>query len=174
LTGRGVVISLFAGLLMGSFYPFVSRSMTGEHALGPYPNELLSKVTWFTPNETEAAFYTGRLERTDPTATASDLRNQGLTNLVLKLGSRGAYLATQEGQPHRISSFPVRAVDTTAAGDAFNGAFATGLALRMSPLESARFASAAAALSVTRSGAQPSMPSGAELQQLLDSNLSLR
>jgi ribokinase len=133
----------------------------------PLPQELLSKVTWFTPNETEAAFYTGISDPADSAATASALTALGLTNLVLKLGSRGAYLATPDGQPHQIPSFPVHAIDTTAAGDAFNGAFATGLALGMSPPESARFAAAAAALSVTRSGAQPSMPTRDEVQHLL-------
>jgi ribokinase len=92
----------------------------------------------------------------------------GPTNLVLKLGSRGAYLATADGERHRIASFPVDAVDTTAAGDCFNGAFATGLALHMPPPEAARFAAAAAALSVTRFGAQPSMPSRAEVERLLE------
>ncbi len=134
------------------------------------PKELLSKVTWFTPNETEAAFYTGPSSGAGPTDTALELMGLGVTHLVLKLGSRGAYLATPDGQRHRIPSFPVQAVDTTAAGDCFNGAFATGLALRMTPPESARFAAAAAALSVTRVGAQPSMPSRAEVQQLLGSH----
>jgi ribokinase len=133
------------------------------------PAELLSMVTWFTPNETEAAFYAGNLDHADPAATASALTSLGLTNLVLKLGSRGAYLATPTAQPHSVPSFPVHAVDTTAAGDAFNGAFATGLALGMSPPESARFAAAAAALSVTRLGAQTSMPSRTEVQHMLDS-----
>jgi ribokinase len=131
------------------------------------PSELLSKVTWFTPNETEAAFYTGASHATDAAVTASKLMDMGLTNLVLKLGSRGAYIAMRDGQTRPISSFPVRAVDTTAAGDAFNGAFATGLALGMQPSESARFASAAAALSVTHRGAQSSMASRAEVLELL-------
>jgi ribokinase len=137
------------------------------------PQELLSKVTWFTPNETEAAFFTGNSENADPIATANGLINMGLTNIVLKLGSRGAYVATADGQRHRIPSFPVVAVDTTAAGDCFNGAFATGLALGMAPPESAQFATAAAAISVTRFGAQPSMPDRAEVQQLLEGNAPL-
>jgi ribokinase len=135
------------------------------------PKELLSKVTWFTPNETEASFYTETSNDADPAATASKLMEMGLSNLILKLGARGAFLATPDGERHRIPSFPVHAVDTTAAGDAFNGAFATGLSLGMSPAESARFAGAAAALSVTRSGAQPSMPSRNEVLHLLDGNL---
>ncbi len=134
----------------------------------PLPEELLTKVTWLTPNETEAAFYAQHLEGDDPAATASDLVRRGVSNLVLKLGSRGAYLATSDGHRHHIASFPMNAVDTTAAGDCFNGAFATGLSLGMLPLESARFAAAAAAISVTRVGAQPSMPSRAEVQHLID------
>ncbi len=134
------------------------------------PEELLSKVTWFTPNETEAAFYAETSDGADPAATASNLMKMGLTNVVLKLGSRGAYLATRDGEDHRVPSFPVRAVDTTAAGDCFNGAFAAGLALGISPPESARFAAAAAAISVTRSGAQPSLPSRDEVRHLLDSS----
>lgn len=137
------------------------------------PQELLSKVTWFTPNETEAAFFTGSADNADPVATANDFMEMGLTNIVLKLGSRGAYLATADGRQHRIPSFPVAAVDTTAAGDCFNGAFATGLALGMAPPESAQFATAAAAISVTRFGAQPSMPDRAEVQQLLEGNSPL-
>jgi ribokinase len=62
----------------------------------------------------------------------------------------------------------VEAIDTTAAGDAFNGAFATGLMLQMSASEGARFAAAAAAISVTRAGAQPSMPRREEVEQLIE------
>jgi len=132
------------------------------------PKELFSKVTWFTPNESEAAFYIGASGGADPADTASGLMEMGLTNVLLKLGSRGAYLAMPEGHRHRIPSFQVRAIDTTAAGDCFNGAFATGLALGMSPPESARFAAAAAAVSVTRPGAQPSLPDRDEVQRMLD------
>ena len=67
-----------------------------------------------------------------------------------------------------VPSFPVTAVDTTAAGDTFNGAFATGLMMGKTELESARFAAAAAAISVTRAGAQPSMPTLAEVTALLN------
>jgi ribokinase len=67
-----------------------------------------------------------------------------------------------------IPAFPVKAIDTTAAGDAFNGAFATALMLGKNPVDSARFAAAAAAISVTRPGAQPSMASREETEALLE------
>jgi ribokinase len=84
----------------------------------------------------------------------------------LKLGERGVYLE-DNGLATQIDSFHVHAVDTTAAGDAFNGSFAAALMLGNPPAESARFAAAAAAISVTRPGAQPSMPTLAEIEQLL-------
>jgi ribokinase len=132
------------------------------------PPELLEKVEWFTPNETEAAFYLGATGSTaEASQTAQHLLDKGLSRVLLKLGPRGAYLA-RKGFPGRsVSPFPVEAVDTTAAGDCFNGAFATGLLLGKDPVQSARFAAAAAAVSVTRSGAQPSMPSRKEVEALL-------
>jgi len=139
------------------------------------PADLLQKIAWFTPNETEAGFFIdspcSNSETVDPAAIASKLKKRGLHGIILKLGSRGAYLACANGEAHSIPSFPVRAVDSTAAGDAFNGAFATGLMLGKSPLESAQFASAAAAISVTRAGAQPSMPTMDEVEQLLNHSL---
>ncbi len=134
------------------------------------PQSLLQNVSWLTPNETEAAFYLGDTvasSGSDVAATSQMLLSKGVQGVVLKLGSRGAYLQSAKGLRHAVSSFAVKAVDTTAAGDAFNGAFAAGLLMRMEPLESARFAAAAAALSVTRSGAQPSMPGLAEVKELL-------
>lgn len=136
------------------------------------PAELLRHVTWFTPNETEAAVYAhapaGAADAaTDNAATARAILDQGISGVVLKLGSRGAYLATSKGPTHPIAAFPVNAIDTTAAGDCFNGAFAVALLSGSTPEESARFAAAAAAISVTRAGAQPSMPTLAEVQALL-------
>ena len=91
--------------------------------------------------------------------------------MVLKLGARGAFLVTDAENQRALKSAPVRAIDTTAAGDAFNGAFATGLLLWDEPLKSARFAMAAAAVSVTRFGAQASMASMKEVQELLKQGL---
>ncbi len=131
------------------------------------PAELLKNVTWFTPNETEAAFFIG--DPSDSTKEspeiAKSLMSKGIRGVVLKLGARGAYLASPDGVMASIQPFPVRAVDTTAAGDCFNGAFAVGLLMGKDPAESARFAAAAAAISVTRVGAQSSMPA---LNEVLD------
>jgi ribokinase len=136
----------------------------------PLPPSLLQRVRWFTPNETEAAFYAPNGLGTNEDASrarARDLLKEGPAGILLKMGARGAYLAA-EGIEEQLDAIAVKAVDTTAAGDAFNGAFAVGLLLGRSPKDSARFAAAAAALSVTRAGAQPSMPLLQEVEQLLD------
>ncbi|WP_446742889.1 ribokinase [Silvibacterium acidisoli] len=128
---------------------------------------LLSSVEWFTPNETEAAFFVEHNGTTEPNETAQTLLNKNIRNVVLKMGPRGVFLASTDGLRDQVPSFPVQAVDTTAAGDAFNGAFATAMMLGKSARDSALFAAAAAALSVTRAGAQPSMPSRSEVEELL-------
>jgi len=137
------------------------------------PQDLFRHVAWFTPNETEAAFFAGNTAGTtsarDQAPIAKILLEKGVQGVILKLGSQGAYIASADGLAQSIQSFPVHAVDTTAAGDCFNGTFAVGLLLGKSPVESARFASAASAISVTRPGAQPSMPEMAEVGQLLSS-----
>jgi ribokinase len=141
------------------------------------PREILQKITWLTPNETEAAILTqdSRIENRvdDPAQTAAALMQQGVKGVALKLGARGAYIASGFGLAKAVPPFSVNAVDTTAAGDAFNGAFATALLMEMGPIESARFAGAAAAVSVTRAGAQPSMPTMPEVQQLLKNTLQI-
>jgi len=87
----------------------------------------------------------------------------------LKLGASGVYLRSQDGLKLYVPAFPVKAVDTTAAGDAFNGAFAFAVAqCGMSPKEAAEFACGAAALSVTRPGAQASMATMEECESFLD------
>jgi ribokinase len=133
------------------------------------PGSVLKRTRWFTPNETEAGFY---LKAGSDSGSAKQIAESllalGPQGVVLKLGARGVYLEDHDGLAKQIDGFPVNAVDTTAAGDAFNGAFATALMLGYPPAESARFAAAAAAISVTRPGAQPSMPTMAEVEQLLN------
>jgi len=131
------------------------------------PPELIGQARWFTPNETEAAFYSGDGDGASPRETAHSLLDQGWPAVVLKLGARGVFLAERYGEELEIPSFPVRALDTTAAGDAFNGTFATGMMLGMTAADSARFGVAAASISVTRPGAQPSMPTMEEVERML-------
>lgn len=128
------------------------------------PDTLLGAVTWFTPNETEAAFFAG-VE--DPGQQRAALHARGITGLILKRGASGVQLSNTVGLRADLPAFPVHAVDSTAAGDAFNGAFAAALLLGLDPAAAARFASAAAAISVTRAGAQPSMATRAEVEAML-------
>jgi ribokinase len=139
------------------------------------PPTLFKHIEWFTPNETEAEFFMGNpngsRDATDPTSIVEKLMSKGVKGVVLKMGARGVYLASVDGLREPLSAYPVEAIDTTAAGDTFNGAFATGLMLGKGPVESARFAAAAAAISATRAGAQSSMPITAEVEQILESNV---
>jgi ribokinase len=134
------------------------------------PLGLLSRLQWFTPNETEAAFFAAASlddgDSTQPAKVADGLLAAGIQGVVLKMGARGSYLASANGIAQLIPPYPVIALDTTAAGDAFNGAFATALMLDMQEASAAQFASAAAAISVTRPGAQPSMPGRYEVMRL--------
>ncbi|KAB2642194.1 MAG: ribokinase [Verrucomicrobia bacterium] len=132
------------------------------------PDELLQKVSILTPNETEAELLTGIAVTDDASAAAAaaKLRARGVQTVIITLGSRGAFVATEKGGK-RVRGFKVKAVDTTAAGDIFNGALTVALA-EGKPLEAAvRFANAAAAISVTRLGAQPSAPTRKEIEKFL-------
>lgn len=129
------------------------------------PLDLLSHVTWFTPNETEASFYTASDESVDQ--MMDRLFDSGTKNIILKRSNEGALIASASGARHRCAAFSVEAKDTTAAGDAYNGAFAVSLMQGATAEEAARFAAAAAAVSVTRPGAQPSLASREETLALL-------
>ena len=129
------------------------------------PPDALQQVTWFTPNETEAAFYVGGAATVEE--SAERLFARGIRNVVLKRGSEGAYVALTGGEARWVPPFKVRPIDTVAAGDCFNGAFAVALLEGLDPFAAARFANAAAAIAVTRRGAQASMPSRADVDRLL-------
>ncbi len=121
-----------------------------------------------TPNETEAEKLTGiRVENDDDAARAAKaLHQKGISKVIITLGSRGVW-ASVEGEGRRVPGFKVKAVDTIAAGDTFNGALVTAL-LEGEPLDNAiRFAHAAAAIAVTRPGAQPSVPWRNEIDEFL-------
>jgi ribokinase len=129
------------------------------------PATIWRQVAWITPNETEAAFYLG--SELEPQGVAQELLSRGTCGVVLKRGSEGAYVAKAGGAASWVRPFQVRAVDTIAAGDCFNGAFAVALLEGLDHQSAARFASAAAAISVTRRGAQASMPTRAEVEGFL-------
>ena len=132
----------------------------------PLPGVVFTQVAWFTPNETEAALYVG--EGLSVEEAATDLLSRGVQGVVLKRGAEGAYVATSDGHAEWVRAFPVEAIDTVGAGDCFNGAFAVGLMEGRSPAAAASFACAAAGISVTRRGAQASMPTRAEVDGFLD------
>jgi ribokinase len=123
-------------------------------------------VDWLTPNESEAAALLGTKALGDPLAAAKKLKALGPRGVVLKLGGEGAVLL-EDDTPVLIPAHKVTAHDTTAAGDAFNGAFAVALSEGKTPGAAVRFAMAAAAISVTRRGAQPSMASRGEIDAFL-------
>jgi ribokinase len=131
----------------------------------PLPDAIWSQVAWFTPNETETALYLGETLKAEE--GAKRLLAKGLSGVVLKRGGEGSYVAVASGKAAWVPAFTVKAVDTVGAGDCFNGAFAVALLEGKDPWTAARFASAAAAVSVTRRGAQTSMPSRAEVEAFL-------
>ena len=148
-----------------------------ETMLDPAPaqtlsGDLLQHVDILTPNETEASILLGlppgRVTPENAPKLARALRERGPKKVVLKLGDRGCFFFS-DGREFLSPGFSVDAVDATAAGDTFNAALAVGLAEGKPIAESLRFANAAAALSVTRAGAQASIPARAEVDAFLAS-----
>ena len=122
-----------------------------------------------TPNETEAEVLTGIAVNDDKSAqrAADALHAKGIATVLITLGAKGVWLSEQS-RGQLVAGFKVEATDTTAAGDTFNGALVTGL-LEERSLESAiKFAHAAAAISVTRFGAQTSIPTRDEVAAFLN------
>ncbi|MCC4796606.1 ribokinase [Enterovibrio norvegicus] len=136
----------------------------------PLSDALLACVDMITPNETEAEVLTGIAVTDEASAqqAATVMHEKGIETVMITLGAKGVWVSQQhEEKGQIIPGFRVEATDTTAAGDTFNGALVTGL-LEAMPLESAiKFAHAAAAISVTRFGAQTSIPSRAEVDTFL-------
>ena len=129
------------------------------------PLEVLALVDYLTPNAGEAARLTGA-SAGDEALAAERLASRGVGTVVVTLGEAGA-LAWHDGRGIRVAGFAVDAVDTTAAGDAFNGALAVAVAEGRVLPESVRFANGAGALACTRRGAQPSLPVRADVEALL-------
>jgi len=129
---------------------------------------LLSLVDFIVPNETEAQSLTGIKWRSDQDIRrmAEKLLKMGVKNVVITLGPRGFFFKNRR-EEFWMKAFNVKVLDTTAAGDAFLGAFATGLAENKPIREALRWANAAGALATTKLGAQPSLPSQRELLSFL-------
>lgn len=126
---------------------------------------LLSHISILTPNETEAEVLTGIHVSDERSAAraAAVLHQQGVKIVIITMGAQGAFLSTSE-HVQLIPSSKVNAIDTTAAGDVFSGALAVAMAEGQGIVEAVRFANAAAALSVTKLGAQSSIPRRAEVR----------
>ena len=136
--------------------------------------KVLRQVTYLTPNETEACALCGipsrDLNQAAARECAEELLAKGSANVVVKMGSRGAFVATRGGLRRMVPSFKVKVVDSTAAGDAFNGGMAVALMRGLAIEAAVRFGAAVAGVSVTRAGAQPAMPSEAEVNRLLQAD----
>ena len=153
-----------ARMAAGKKIPFILNPAPAR----PLDDELLKKVSFITPNETEAELLTGVRVADDAGAekAAKILLAKGVKTVIITLGAKGAYVRS-ERFTGVVPGFEVKALDSTAAGDVFNGALAVSLA-EGKPLDQAvRFANAAAALSVTKMGAQPSAPRRAAIEKML-------
>ena len=132
------------------------------------PDDLLEKVDILTPNESEAEILTGiPVSGIDSArAAAIVLHEKGVGKVIITLGSKGAFVSALDMQG-LVPGFQVEAVDTTAAGDVFNGTLSVALSEGRDLEQAVRFANAAAAISVTKAGAQPSAPKRTEIECFL-------
>jgi ribokinase len=132
------------------------------------PDEAYSLIDYITPNETETEALVGILPANpDEAAQASGiLRQRGVLNAIIKMGSQGAYYQGPEGEGF-MPAFKVNAIDTVAAGDAFNAGLAVALKEGKNLEEAVRWGAAAGAIATTRKGALPAMPYRADLEKLL-------
>jgi len=137
----------------------------------PLPDDLLRKVTYITPNEVEASKLSGVEIRNsqDASRAAAVFFGKGVKNVVITLGDKGVYVSDGT-KDEVIPGYRVDVVETTGAGDAFNGGFVTALSENMDIFTAARFGNAAGALSVTRAGTAMAMPCRKELERFLMEN----
>lgn len=137
----------------------------------PLSDSLLSQISILTPNESEAELLTGvSVDNPERAREAAQvLHAKGVETVLITLGSQGAVVSSNDFSEH-VPAFSVDPIDTTAAGDVYNGALAVALSEGNSLFDAAHFAGAAAALSVTKLGAQPSAPTRTEIEKLLKSS----
>jgi ribokinase len=134
----------------------------------PLEDALLQNISIITPNESEAELLTGIAVIDEPSAkkAAKALHGRGVATVIITLGARGAFVSS-DPFTGMVPSFEVSPVDTTAAGDVFNGALAVALSEDVPLQQAVRLANAAAALSVTILGAQPSAPLRRDIEVML-------
>jgi len=136
------------------------------------PRSLLENVTYLTPNETETCTLCGLapedLTLDSVASIAERLQASGPANVLVKLGQHGVYVRAADGSTAMVPAFRVNAVDTTAAGDAFNGGCAAALVRGATLEEAVQFGIGVAGVAVTRAGAQPAMPTCDEVAQLFE------
>jgi ribokinase len=133
------------------------------------PAALIALADFIIPNETELSLLT-ELPVIDINSTeqaARKLLEQGAQNVIVTLGSKGALIVTPKQVTH-VDTYEVNVVDTTAAGDAFIGGFSTALLQDRSLEESVRYGCACGALATTKFGAQPSLPTKEDVEQLFN------
>ncbi len=133
----------------------------------PLTPELLAQVDYLIPNQSELTLLSGMDAVSDPVRAAESLYDKGIRRVIVTLGSEGVLVIEKGQEAQRLPAYRVPVVDTTAAGDAFVGAFAVALAEGRSTIEAARWGNAAGALAVGRPGAQPSLPIRAEFDAFL-------
>ncbi|RUS44970.1 ribokinase [Cohnella sp. AR92] len=134
------------------------------------PPEAFPLIDTIVVNETEAAVVSGLEVRTavDAEAAAYKLRQAGASNVIVTLGGKGAYALDASGVSYQVPAFHVQALDTTAAGDTFIGSYVAAMADGLAVFDALRFASAAAAIAVTRQGSQSSIPTREEIVDFLE------
>ena len=152
----------------------IAHSCKAKVILNPAPaqvlsSDILTKVDYLVPNEHEIEIVAGQpfLIPADGIHTFPSFSHLGVSNLIITLGDHGVFYQNKSGDHLLIPAYSVKAVDTTAAGDCFVGALAVSIAEGNSTVEAIKFANAAAALSVTRVGAQPSLPFRGDVDQFL-------
>ncbi len=151
----------------------IAKSKDIPIVLNPAPGkkldpDIIKCINYLTPNETETEILTGMRITDDNAVKEAGLKllKLGAENVIITMGKRGAMLVTEKGC-ELISGFKVEAIDATAAGDAFNGGLAFAIASKKPVKDAVKFANAVAGLSVTKMGAQPSMPSKSEVDEFI-------
>ena len=160
--------------------PVVEYGLALAHALGvptilnpapaqPLPDSIYRHIDYITPNESETAALTGVAVDSiaDAEKAADAFLARGVRNAVITLGAQGAFVKNTQVKAHVPAIDAGKVVETTGAGDAFNGGFAVALSEGMDLVAAARFGCATAGISITRPGTAPSMPTRAEIDALL-------